>query len=317
MGSALGHIASELLVEENQLRKQIDEGARRIKIVKIPKKGGSFRKLHIPPRIFRLIQYVVIQELQNLAIDSCATAYFKGCSPANNARRHRGGKYLVKVDFSSFFTSLRARDVSCALKLYEDHEFATRLADAIGKDEHLRVALFVENRLGTGFPISPTLSNIVARPVDCAISERLESMRDWIGDYTYTRYADDIAISYEAEGVGRKIVGNVQEVLKDLSSPSLRLNQSKTSLGTKHAGSFFITGFRITPDGRVRLSRKYRDHVRLLVSLYSQGRLDDMEVAQLFGHLNYVRFADTQFLTYLYKRFSGEVQYLLGRHDDQ
>ncbi|WP_081911382.1 reverse transcriptase domain-containing protein [Thioalkalivibrio sp. ALJ1] len=231
MNMILGTIAAELEIEESDLRKSLDSAAERKRYVKIPKKSGDgFRRLVIPPQEHKLIQYWTTQNiLSKLALSPHATAFHKGASVVENARRHAGGIYFVRMDISDFFPSIESADLIKFLLSIDSSNPIIGSAD----DRTYMDTLFHDGRCAIGYPISPHVANLVMKPIDDAIADRLNEESDLLGNPVYTRYADDITISISRKGFKSDVLDIVRTAIHNAKSPSLKINNSKTKFGSR------------------------------------------------------------------------------------
>lgn len=141
------------------------------------------------------------------------------------------------------------------------------------------------------------------RSIDECIADSLNNREEDFGKPVYTRYADDITVSVQNRGFKDEVVAIVEKALAEAEGPRLMINPKKTRFGSKASGNAFVTGIRICQDGRLTLHRKYKDHVRLLLSLQQKGELSIEQRPSIRGHLNYCAFADPPFFTKLSNKY--------------
>lgn len=306
-------IAADIRIAEDDLRNQIDAAKRHIKVYTVRKRsGGGYRKITIPPRVLKLVQYWVVRKvLREIPISESATAFRPGSSIRKNASKHQNGIYFVRLDLTDFFPSILAEDFFRAVANIGGS--AAELVNQSRADGHLTRCLFFRGRCAIGYPVSPYIANIVMTSIDSQICDRLAEREEDFGATSYTRYADDITISVQSKGFKRDVIKIVEEIINGVDSPRLTLNKAKTKFGSKPGGGAFVTGLRICPDGRLTLHRKYKDHVRLLLSLESKGQLKGSDRLSLIGHLNYCSFADPAFFTRLAMKHVDTIDSLLVR----
>jgi hypothetical protein len=134
---------------------------------------------------------------------------------------------------------------------------------------------------------------------DQKLSDSLHEKNVVFGDVTYTRYADDMIFSTNRPGACREILVLVKRMISENRSPRIKIKSSKTHFGSSSGGSAIVTGLKVCHGGHITAHRKYKDHVRLLLSLYQKGVLDQKEIRSLRGHLNYLKSVDSSFYTKL------------------
>lgn len=140
----------------------------------------------------------------------------------------------------------------------------------------------------------------------------LLSDKDKYGTTIYTRYADDLTFSTDLKDSCKTIKSLVAKELRSIESPSLKLNPSKTRFVSSSGGTAFITGLRICHDGHITIHRKFKDRIRLLISLYQKGILSEVEKNSLKGHLFHIRNVDSSFYTKLQNRHFISLNNLLN-----
>ena len=151
--------------------------------VTIRKKNGGVRRLYVPNAELRALQVRILRQiLQKLPISPYATAYAPGSSLRANAAPHVGKRYLLKLDITDFFGSIRFGQVYSAA-------FHTRyFPKSVGV--LLTTLCCREEALPQGAPTSPALSNLVMRNFD-------DNLGKWCAarGIAYTRYCDDMTFS--------------------------------------------------------------------------------------------------------------------------
>lgn len=161
---------------------------RHYRLVSIPKRDGSVRRLLIPDPILMKIQKNILHHiLDRLSVSSYATAYHKGAAILSNAQPHTGQKLVLKLDIRDFFGMIRFEQVYRAAfpRIY----FPPRVAAL------LTFLCMCEESLPQGAPTSAAVSNLVMRPFD-------EYIGNWCGErgICYTRYCDDMTFSGDFDG---------------------------------------------------------------------------------------------------------------------
>ena len=218
---------------------------------RIPKKNGELRDIFHPSQDLKLLQRWLVRRLfLSLPLSRAATAYEEGCSINRNARQHVGNRFLLRLDFSDFFPSLRAQDITQVLT-----RNAELVKDVIEDTADIAIVSRIVCRFGSltiGAPSSPSLSNRLMEPFDafCLASANAQGV-------TYTRYADDLFFSCSEPNVLQRFPRIVADHIQIMDTPRLRLNDAKTSNASKK-GRRVITGLRLTSDNRISLGRNFK-----------------------------------------------------------
>lgn len=314
MSDVIEKLCNEIGLEESDFSNYVLDAQERVKKAKILKKDKTKREIIIPSWEIKIVQYwVIINYLRELPSSQSATAYYKGSSILKNASAHADGKYFVKVDIESFFTSLDVELFSSTLMRDNDknpgNQTISGLLEAT-KNTSFLSALFYKGVCVIGYPASPYIANYILRVFDDKVLEKLNAESENIGRFAFTRYADDIVVSCQKKGQKKRIYKIIESTLAELFDQKLKLNSNKTKLTTRSGGSTLITGILVCPDGRLTLNRKYKDHVRLLFSLYAKGKLNEENCPSLVGHLNYIRSVDSVFYNKLYAKYYRQIKSL-------
>lgn len=303
-------ISGDLNVPESMLREALSSSRKLVKHLKIPKHDGTKRLVYQPSKKLKIIQYWLNSRIfSNLKVHESATAYQKDKSIKLNASSHRNKRYILKLDFKDFFPSIKFNDIvpylkewySCNKPAFEENE----LLEIVRKS-----CFYLGDSLPIGYPTSPLISNIVLYKFDSKITASLTD-KDKYGSAVYTRYADDLAFSTNISGACRKIKNMITKELRSMSSPSLTLNARKTRYVSSSGGSAVITGLKICHDGHITILRKYKDKIRLLITLHQKGKLTIEETNSLKGHLSHIRNVDSTFYTKLHKKYFNVINELL------
>lgn len=166
----------------------------------IPKKRGGRRRLDVPERATKNLQRRILHKLlRNLKTHPCAMGFDPGISIAHNAAMHVGQAVVIKLDIKDFFpTTTKERVDQYFRRIGWDAECSALLTELVTHNDSLP----------QGAPTSPRLSNLVNYVLDCQIERYVLKHKG-----TYTRYADDITISYPQDWPSY-VRGTVQMVRK-------------------------------------------------------------------------------------------------------
>lgn len=253
----------------------------------VPKRRGGYREIYHPAKETKTIQTAAIDLLDSDdLVHECVKGYVRGLrSPLlKNANEHCMHQFLLRLDFADFFPSIKPEDFKAVcggrLRLHRKKLSKTDL-------EFLCGLFFVFNKklgwfLGIGAPSSPFVSNWVMYQLD---GEVLSACSD-LG-VAYTRYVDDLYFSANSKKQLLLAEKTVVSIVKACSQPTLKLNPSKRTLGSKWSRRR-VTGLTITPTGEVKVPRSTKRFIRTLLYRYACKALTPKDRASLSGYLAFM-----------------------------
>ena len=272
-------LSSFLWIKPGDLKKLLDDIPRCYHRLRIPKKSGGIREIDQPLYPLDMIQHKINDDiLDKFKCSRYATAYHAGAHLTKNAAPHTGKKYLLKMDITNFFGSIRFDMVLSAVfntSLYPTHIGAM-----------LTSLCCLDDVLPQGTCTSPAISNLVMKHFDDSFGAWCERR-----GFHYTRYSDDITVS------GNTSLYPAYCTAKDLlNKMGFELNEKKTHFVT-NASRQMVTG--LTVNEKVAVNADYKR--RLRQELYYINRfgirsatayLNEPDTAKyyhrLMGKLNFV-----------------------------
>ena len=149
----------------------------------IPKKSGGVRRIQAPSSELKKAQRCILRRLlAGLKSHDAAVGFEQGKSIVTGARQHTGKAFVLRFDIIDFFPSTsRTRVYNYFRRIGWNRRVAKLLCRLVTH----------ENSLPQGAPTSPRLSNLINYLMD-------HCLKQFVARYegTYTRYADDITISF-------------------------------------------------------------------------------------------------------------------------
>ena len=244
---------------------------------RVRKPNREWRDIYHPARELKFIQkWLNKSVLKNFDVSTAAAAYEKGSSISKNAEIHVGTRYTVRYDFQKFFPSFKRKDIR---KFLEGDTQQTKLALDERDIEFFTNIVCRNDGLCIGAPSSPILTNRMMRDFDIEISRYCDEK-----NLRFSRYADDLFISSFQEGQLAETKQLVEEAVKSLVLPDLKLNVEKTAfLSMKRRR--IVTGLVLTSDGKVSLGRTRKKLISAQVHHAILDKLDTYEVSRLSGML--------------------------------
>jgi hypothetical protein len=123
---------------------------------------------------------------------------------------------------------------------------------------------------------------------------------------TYTRYADDLTFSARRTGFLTGVEQALRSVIREIESPSLKINEKKTVLATRKYKRW-VTGLVLTNDGAVSIGHERKKKIRAAVHHAKYGKLDRAELSYLGGLLAFVESVEPEFLQRLMQKFGPNL----------
>jgi RNA-directed DNA polymerase len=162
----------------------------------IAKKRRGRRRLLIPDPTLKKVQRRLLRRLlRRLRAHPAAMGFEAGKSIVHNASAHVGQAVVIKMDVVEFFPSIKATIVEAYFRRVGWNAEAASLLTRLSTHE---------NSLPQGAPTSPRLSNLVHFAFDARLERFVRGRHG-----AYTRYADDITISFPKD-YPRRVRGTIQ-----------------------------------------------------------------------------------------------------------
>lgn len=273
-GLAVVELARRLGMDEHELR-AFKPSYRK---TAIPKRRGGTRVLLIPDARTKALQRRLLRRLfARLRAHPAACGFERGKSIVDNARPHANQCVVIRMDVVDFFPSTAP-------------DRLTRYFQRIGWDREAAELLVrlctLEGGLPQGAPTSPRLSNLVNYLLDAQIAAFVRRRKG-----QYTRYADDITISFPKDYPSR-IRGTIQKVKRILKHHGYRAHQKKKlSIRRRHQRQV-VTG--LVVNGGVRLPRRQRMRLRAMRHHLKVGKSITLSPQQLQGHLAFAKMVEAK-----------------------
>lgn len=258
---------------------------------------GGTRTIEHPSRRLKPVQkWLLANVIEIWPVHPAATAYRKGMSILDNAKRHVGNAYLLRMDMHEFFPSLNSGD----LRRYKEKRPAL-FRDWTEQDfSWFLFFVFRFDRLTIGAPTSPAVSNALCFDLDVQLDGISQSH-----DVTYTRYADDLFFSTRQKNVLSEFESRVKAVLAGLDFPrSLSINGDKTRHSSMR-GARRVTGIILGSDGKTHVGRNLKRAVRS--DVHKLGSLSPEQRSRLACTISYVIGFEPEFMNALIKKYGYDT----------
>lgn len=283
-------ILQEFPLGLQEVERLIRTAPSRYKVHEIEKRNGHGKRIIAQPtaEIKLLQRYLLERYISNLPVSDAAKAYRLNHSIHDHAYPHAKNQYLLKLDFKDFFSSIRAVDFIKHLRKYStpDREDAKTLSRVFFWRPKGQRDLI----LSIGAPSSPAISNTVLFDFDSVLIEYCAKNR-----ITYTRYADDLALSTNQPNILNDALKYVITLCHRLKSPRLTLNEDKTVFTSKKHHRQ-LTGLVLSNKGTASIGREKKRTIRAMAHHYKQGILSLEDQTKLRGWLAFMKSIDSEFV---------------------
>lgn len=267
----------ELAEEDSRaLLRVLSDPSKFYRVFSIPKRSGGLRTIESPYPFLSEIQRTILRTtLANVKAHPSACAYVGGKSFIDHAAAHCGNEELLLLDIKDFFGSITKKAVFISLI---DAGILSMQAFVVSQ------LCCLNDHLPQGACTSPLLSNLVFNNLD----KRLEALSKSLG-LTYTRYADDLAIS------GTNVPRNLHKtVSKMLAEYGFLLNEEKIKFKLGGAKKI-VTGVSITNE-ELRVPRAFKRRLRAQIfelekhaqNISRMPDFDPFVFERIIGRINYV-----------------------------
>lgn len=218
-----------------------------------------------PPNIeLKVIQSRIKAMLSKIFVPQNVFSGVKGRSYTDNAKMHKGVRYLYKIDLTAFFPSIKRETVYTFFS--EDLQCSSDVAEALtnfttidiiksSTKDFTAIKCFLDfkkiktyNHLISGSPTSPILSYLVNH----TMFEELQTLADE-NSITMTIYIDDITFSSEYF-ISHKFKGKAGQIIKKYD---YQISKKKVKSYSKLYPKL-VTGVIIDPSGKMMLKNSLR-----------------------------------------------------------
>ena len=213
-------------------------------VASIPKGNGKYRVVYCVTGAYRKELRRMLPYLYECAdligAQNYAYAFFQDRNCVLHAFQHIGYNYTLSLDMVDFF----------------DHVTTEHVAGIICEDVIERC--FIDGAPRQGLPTSPVIANIAFTKSDHNIASVIESIEHGA---TYTRYADDMYISFDKKKSLPKIRKAVESII---TRDGFILNPQKEKLQSSNNGRVIVTDIGVDENG-IYPTRKTKKKLRAAI----------------------------------------------------
>lgn len=225
--------------------------------------NGKKRKIITYSNSEKRNEHIEIKKfLENeLSFSKFTKAYIPKSSIFKNAKAHMYNDIFVKYDISNFFNNIDHYILVTVLHQQLNYKYGSEKYSLLEVSELVSECIYYNKGLPLGLITSPILANIYLKNFDNIIYGKLKRLG--LDNVIYTRYADDLTISFknptneDISFFNEKIKKIEFEVTKFLKKYKLKINIKKKSIiSFKKSNHVRVTGISIIKqlDGKRTLS---------------------------------------------------------------
>jgi len=297
---ALTNFDKRLISNFEQYLKHANVSDLSYKEYKIPKTTTGYRTISEPNETLKAIQTAIAKQLNDMVhTHDCCYAYVKGrsCKDAIIKHAQKNTKYFYKFDLKDFFTSITADIIKETFK--QIYPLCYLSSESVNK--LITIACY-KTGLPQGSPLSPILSNLIMIPFDYKMYYSIKHF-----DGVYTRYADDMLISFPKKFEIKFIEKIICKHLKQNNYYSIKLNTDKSRCGSIN-GSNWNLGLMLNKDRNITLGAKEKKRIKAMLNNFildftNGNKWSIIETQSLQGTLNYFANIEHEYQQYVVKHF--------------
>lgn len=262
-------------------------------VVKYIKTKNKIRKIVTYAEYGELRKYheQVVEYLKKNTTNSIfAKAYVPHSSIYKNAKAHMYNDVFVKMDIKNFFPNMNHKYMAECLffELNKNTQISRRECYDI-----VRKCSVGDKGIPLGLVSSPTLANLYMKEFDGLLYGKLKKME--LANPIYTRYADDMVISFKSGSNDMEKIEDIKvEVKRLLEKVHLTLNEKKTKSYTLNQSNHVrITGISITKDENnyrhISVGKKLKNQIFWdAINMHDQEIKDYKKIEHLKGLFSFV-----------------------------
>ena len=273
-------------------------------IIKYIQKKNKIRRIVTYNNESMRLKHLKIKEYleANLLFSKFTKAYIKDSSIFKNAKAHMYNDIFIKLDIKDFFNSINHLILLEVLYYELNKKHIDKVVTKIEISKLINLCSIHKKGIPLGLITSPTLSNIYLKEFDNILYGSLRKLDKQ--DIIYTRYADDLTISFKSKDKLSKedLEIIISLVTKFLKKYKLKLNISKTNIIDLNISNHVrITGISIIKDqnnyrkisvGRKRINKLYHDTINMYSKIKNQNFIlteeDQYEIKKLKGMESFI-----------------------------
>lgn len=217
------------------------------KMVPVIKKGKKRTTYKVVGELLKIHELIKQRVFSKISLPKYITGGRKGVSYIDDCISHRNKSILIQEDMKDFFPSIKEELIAKAFQYYMN--FSPEVSSLIANLSTL------EGSLVQGTKLSTDIANLIFLEEEALISEVVEKLGG-----NYTRYVDDITISFESD-VNNEDISKIKTMILSMALKSgVRLNRKKSRI-LRNGQSKIVHGVKVIKE--LRPTQKRKDNIRM------------------------------------------------------
>ncbi len=244
----------------------------------------------------------------NLLFPCSSYAYVPGKNTKELVKVHKGNKLILHYDLKDFFRNCSFESIMTAMeKVYPFCVLDTTYLEPI-----VRVCMYDfggKVGLAQGAPSSPFLSNVLMIPFDYYVTNDM-------GRYHYTRYADDIFVSFDNPYKAKRDFTNTKKTLitrLNMCLPSQKLNNKKCKYyDLYYSNGCWITGIMLNSNGDITIGHNNKQILKATIFSflmdYKNGKTwNKKETQKMQGKVAHYEYIEPEYVKMIIAKYEEKT----------
>ncbi|EFE9835880.1 RNA-directed DNA polymerase, partial [Escherichia coli] len=206
------------------------------KTVPVIRKGKKRTTYKVVGELLKIHELIKQRIFLKISLPEYITGGRKGVSYIDDCISHRNKSIIIQEDMKDFFPSIKEELIAKAFQYYMN--FSPEVSSLIANLSTL------EGSLVQGTKLSTDIANLIFLEEEALISEEVRKLGG-----NYTRYVDDITISFES-GVNNEDISKIKTMILSMVLKSgIRLNRKKSKI-LRNGQSKIVHGVKVIKELR-------------------------------------------------------------------
>ncbi|ECG9622965.1 RNA-directed DNA polymerase [Salmonella enterica subsp. enterica serovar Enteritidis] len=217
------------------------------KTVPVIKKGKIRTTYKVVGELLKTHELIKQRIFSKITLPEYITGGRKGVSYIDDCISHRNKSIIIQEDMKDFFPSIKEDLIAKAFQYYMN--FSPEVSSLIANLSTL------EGSLVQGTKLSTDIANLIFLEEEALISEKVGKLGG-----NYTRYVDDITISFESE-INNEDISKIKTMISSMALKSgVRLNRQKSKI-LRNGHSKIVHGVKVIKE--LRPTQKRKGNIRM------------------------------------------------------